>query len=317
VTVLDYGVVDAKYSAALSSLIFASNQPTNALHIYNTTTTADQAVALPVAPVAVAVDASGLHAAVAYDAHVSWIDLASATITATCALSSDAFDIALSKEGVAYVMPRTDQWVSIHVLDASCTEQLAGGEVYAGSRLALHPSEMALFDADQGLSPSSVNRCDLESSPFDCEDALGGADWGTYEYCGELWMSADGERIYTGCGVTLRVPGDPGTELCSYGGTLDGVSSIQYLSEAPEAARVVLIPGNGYEYDPNDPSTQSDTVVRVHETDYLGFVSQFELPAFPLMGTSTASSSRPPQWTRFSPSFRPTRRAERSTTSRS
>ncbi len=288
VTVLDYQVVDAKFSEALSSLVLASSSPSNALHLYDTTTKADRAIPLAAAPAAVAVDASGLHAAVAFDGNVSWVDLASGTVTATCPVSSDAYDIALTKAGVAYVMPRTDQWVSLHAVDSTCTETLEGSTVRAASRLALHPSETALFDADQGLSPSSINRCDLEQSPVECQDALDGEDWGTYAFCGALWISADGERIYSGCGVTLRVPGDPNSDACTYGGTLAGVSDIQYLSEAPSAKRVVLIPGNPYDFDPSGMSQDNDTVVRVHETDYLGFVAQYELPLFPLAGTTAA-----------------------------
>jgi hypothetical protein len=285
--VLTYEVIDAKFSVALSSLVLVSSAPSNALHIYAPSTGSDRAVALPAAPAAVTIDASGLHAAVAYDGNVSWVDLASGAVTATCPISSDAYDIALTAEGTACVMPRTDQWVSLHAIDSTCTETVEEYGVWAGSHIALHPSEKALFTADQGLSPSSINRCDLTVSPVGCVEALGGTDWGTYAFCGSLWISADGQRIYSGCGVTLRVPGDPTTDLCSYGGTLAGVSLIQHLSEAPQAKRVVLIPGNGYSYDPTNAPATNDTVVRVQETDYLGFVSQYELPRFPLAGTSS------------------------------
>jgi chitinase len=288
ITVLDYQVIDAKFSQALSSLVIASSSPSNTLHIYDTSKMADRAVPLPAAPTAVAVDATGLHAAVAFDGNVSWVDLTAGMVTTTCPISSDSFDIVLTKTGTAYVMPLTDQWVSLHVIDSTCNETLEGGAIVrAASHLALHPSETALFDADQGLSPSSINRCDLEESPVECDDALDEEDWGTYPFCGALWISADGARIYSACGVTLRVPGDPNSATCTYGGTLDGVDSIQYLSEAPDAKRVVLVPGNPYSFDPTT-TPDDDTVVRVHETDYLGFVAQYELPPFPLTGTNTA-----------------------------
>jgi hypothetical protein len=287
---LAYRVVDAKFSATLSSIVMVSDTPTNALHVYDTATGSDRAVALPVPPVAVAVDASGLVAAVAYDAHVSRVDLKAASVTTTCSVSSDAFDVALSSKGIAYVMPRTDQWVALHSIDlSSCTESATNNwALYAGQHLALHPSEKALFAADNGLSPSRINRCDLTVSPITCADAEGSADWGTYDYCGDLWISTDGQRIYSACGVTLKVPGNVTVDSCSYGGTLSGVDSIQHLSEAPQAQRVALIPGTGYYYDPTGPPQLSDTVVRVHETQYLGFVAQYDIPLFPLAGSNKA-----------------------------
>ena len=106
--------------------------------------------------------------------------------------------------------------------------------------------------------------------------------WGT-------WISADGARIYTACGVTLKVPGNVNVDPCSYGGTLSDVHWVQHLSEAPQVQRVVLIPGNGY-YNPTGVAANQDTVLRVHETQYLGFVSQYELPPFPLAGTATATA---------------------------
>jgi hypothetical protein len=291
-SVLSYRVVDAKFSVALSSIVIASDTPSNTLHIYDTQAQADRAVALPLAPVAVALDSTGLTAAVAHDAQVSWVDLKAGALTATCSVSSNAYDVALSSTGTVYVMPRTDQWITLHAVDrSSCSEAASGASLlYAGSHIAMHPSEKALFAADQGLSPSRIDRCDLTVSPIACSDSEGTADWGTYEYCGNLWLSADGQRIYSACGVTLRVPGNVTTDYASYGGTLAGVTRVQHLSEAPQAERVVLIPGvdpysNPY---PQAADANADSVVRVHETQYLGFVAQYELPRFPLAGSATA-----------------------------
>jgi hypothetical protein len=289
VNVLSYRVVDAKQSVPLHSLVMVSDTPSNSLHIYDVSTASDRSVALPAPPVAVAVDRSGLMAAVAYDAHVSWVDLTAGALKTTCAVSSDAYDVALSQAGVAYVMPRTDQWIALHAVTLStCVEAASGGQLYAAEHLAMHPGEQALFAADQGLSPSRINRCDLSSSPIACSDAEGSADWGTRNYCGNLWISSDGRRIYSACGATLLVPGNVTQDVCTYGGSLSGVSVIQHLSEAPLAQRVALIPAVTAYTPSGDPDANADTVVRVHETAFLGVVAQYELPLFPLAGSATA-----------------------------
>jgi hypothetical protein len=291
VSVLAYEVVDAEFSVALSSVVIVSDSPSNALHIIDVKTGVDRVVALPTVPVAVTVSGSGLEAAVAYDAHVSWIDLTAGTLGKTCDVSSDAFDVALSATGTAYVMPRTDQWIALHEIDPTgCVETETGGILRAASHIALHPSGKALFAADQGLSPSRVDRCDLAPAPGNCNDSEGQADWGTYSYCGNLWISADGIRIYTACGVTLKVPGSVTGNPCSYGGTMTGVTSIQHLSEAPQAQRVVMIPGISFECQFGGPGCDptADTVVRVHETSFLGLEGEYPLPGFPLPGSSMA-----------------------------
>ena len=64
-------------------ILSISDTPANTLHIFNEVTQQDRSIPLPAPPIAVAVDPSGLNAAVAYDAHVSWIDLQAATIRAS------------------------------------------------------------------------------------------------------------------------------------------------------------------------------------------------------------------------------------------
>lgn len=275
-----YDVVDAKLSLALSSLVIVSDSPVNAMHLYDFATGADSSIALPTTPVAVAVDATGLLAAVAYDAHVSWVDLQARSIKATCDVSSDATDVALTKTGIAYVAPETDQWVSLHAIDlTTCTETTAS-QLYAGARLALHPSEQALF-ATQDSDPSSILRCDLAVSPVDCEDAEDDQNWGTYDYGNSVWTSADGTRLYTGGPATLLVPADAGAGECTYGGSLTGVTGVQSLSEASQVGRVALVPSaSDSEFNPTEGN--ADTVVRVHETQYLGLVGQYELPTVPI-----------------------------------
>lgn len=289
---LPHRVVDAEWSGALSSIVMVTDTPSDTLYLYDVNAQSERSVALPSTPVSVGVDASGLFAAVAYDANVSWIDLKAGTITKTCALSSNAADVVLTTAGIAYVLPQTDQWVAIHVLDlTTCTETLSGSyQIYAGGNLALHPSGKALFDADVGLDPSRITRCDLTQSPIACADSEGQADWGTYGFCGNLWVSADGQRIYGACGATLRVPADPNASLCTYGGALEGVTLIQHLSEAPTAQQLALIPGSVTPVYPGEPgaSTTADTVVSIFETNFLKSITQYALPEFPVSGGASA-----------------------------
>lgn len=170
---LDYDVVDAKFSAALSSVVIVSDTPSNTLHIYDVGTAVDRAVPLPAVPVAVAIDVTGTMAAVAYDAHVSWVDLQAGVVKTTCDDTAYAYDVALSSTGIAYVVPALDEADSLHAVTfSSCSESVPSTWLFSGSHVALHPSEKALFAANFDTA-TSVTRCDLTSSPIACGDAEG------------------------------------------------------------------------------------------------------------------------------------------------
>ena len=277
-TALAYDVVDAKMSAPLSSLVLVSDQPANALHLYNVSTGADEVIALLAAPKAVALDLSGLHAAVAYDAHVSLIDLQARAVTTTCDTTCDASDVALATTGIAYITPAAGQMVPLHAVDlGACTETISAPELWGGGHLSLHPSETVVY-ASLFADPPSIDRCDLTVSPPDCQDAMSAADWDMYGFANAVWSSADGTRVYTGGPATLLVPPDPATGVCKYGGSLEGVTESITLSEAPSAGRVALILASSQLQIPGYTITPADTIVRVYETQYLSLVAQYAIP---------------------------------------
>jgi hypothetical protein len=278
---LTYNVVDAKLSTALSSLIILSDLPFNAVHLYDFATGADVSMPLPIAPKAIAVDATGTLAAVAYDAHVSWIDLRAQLIRTTCEVSSDASDVALTTAGIAYVAPADETLqVTLHVIDlTTCAETLAAIDLPGDTQIALPPSEKALFAAGTEETPDP-RVCPLTTSVIGvigCVEV--GGDYWAYGY--SVGVSADGTRLYTGGQATLLVPADPLTGTYEDAGLFPGVTTFQSFSEASQAGLVALLPSpQGSEFDP--PQANADTVVRVHRTQDLSFVAQYELPTIPI-----------------------------------
>jgi hypothetical protein len=280
VSVLSYDIIDAEESKSLDSIVMISDTPANALHIFAEATGSDRTVALNAAPVAVAVDPSGTHAAVAFDGHVSHVDLVTGTVITTCMLSSNAADLTLTDSGIAYVVPLTDQWVPLHVLDlVTCDETPNDTRIWAGSRIMAHPSGAAVF-VSQWEVPDNIQRCDITGSEPVCADSQDFYDHGTYEVGHQAWTSVDGERIYSAGGTTLRVPSPVNGAPCTYGGMIAGVSTIQHMSEAVTAQQLAIIPA-----DPGD-----DSVIRIHATPYLELVQQLSLPSFPLTGGATTGA---------------------------
>jgi chitinase len=198
---LNHRVVDAEFSRPLNRLVTASAMPKNQLHIYNPWTKEDVAVDLTLAPSCVSVSPDGKFAAVGHDAYVSHVRLTAPasslkTIPVDCVVS----DIVLAGNGYAYAFPAADPWVYIRCINLSTAAVTlnTGGYVRERTQANLHPGGKAIYGADNGGSPSDIEKYDIESgmasllydSPYH----------GDFDLCGDLWISQDGSSIFTKCG---------------------------------------------------------------------------------------------------------------------
>ena len=282
--ILSYRVLDAEYSTALDAIVMISDSPDRALHVYYPATGIDTRVALPLSAVAVSVAPDGTKAAVAHDAHLSYVDLTAGTLIKTCEVSSDAIDVVLAGNGWAYVFPATDQWCAIHGIRLSdCSESdTSDWAIYAGTVAKLHPSGTKMYGATRGLSPDNLERYDTSSGApvYGYESPY----WGDYSICGDLWMSADGLRIFTACGHAFR-SSDTKSQDMTYNGSLEGVSSIRHLYHASVIGKVLSIASPSQYIYP--PTTETDTTVQVHDYQFLTLDRRLPLPVFPGASPST------------------------------
>jgi hypothetical protein len=148
--------------------------------------------------------------------------------------------------------------------------------VYAGTRAKLHPGGTTVYGADNGLSPSDIEKYDISGgtavylydSPYH----------GDYSMCGDLWMSDDGLRIFTRCGNVFRSSPNrysSGTtpEDMTYNGSLSDLSSIMHLSHSSAAGKVAVIPEYAVQL-------AADTELQVYSYAYLVFENSITLPHF-------------------------------------
>jgi chitinase len=59
--------------------------------------------------------------------------------------------------------------------------------------------------------------------------------------CGNLWMSEDGQRIFTACGNVFRASSDRKTDM-TYNGSLSRLPYIQHVVHSAAAGRILAIP---------------------------------------------------------------------------
>jgi hypothetical protein len=273
---LAHRVLDAEFSKALDALVMVDEAP-NALYRYDVASGTERSVALPLTPSSVSVAPSGLFAAVGHDGHVSYVDLEAMTVTKVLPISIDVLDVVLAGNGYAYGFPRRDQWAEIHCLQIETGGETtsAGWSIYAGTVARLHPGGTAMYGADNGLSPSDIEKYDISGgtarylydSPYH----------GDYAMCGDLWFSEDGARIFTACGNVFRATSTQATDM-TYNGALQGMTAVQHLSHsraAGEVAAVGWVPwygGTGHE----------DEVIRLFDDAFL--TARPNVPVTPVIG---------------------------------
>jgi hypothetical protein len=271
---LAHRVLDAEYSKALDRLVMVSTNP-DALYIYNPATKTELSVTLPTAPTSVSVGPDGKFAAVGHNAYISYVDLTTPKLLKTAAVTTDVLDVVLAGNGYAYAFPRTDQWEEIHCLNLSTDKETlsSGWSIYAGTKARLHPGGTAIYGANNGLSPSDIEKYGITNGT--AQRLYDSPYHGDHAMCGDLWFSEDGARIFTRCGNTFRASSVQSEDMI-YAGKLPDVSLIRHLTHSAAANRVALVPDSSY-YN-GDPSVT--TRVQLYTPDFLNFDRSVSLPAF-------------------------------------
>jgi len=283
---LAHRVLDAEYSKALDAIVMVDEAP-NALYLHDPVAGTERSVALSLVPTSVSVGPDGLFAAVGHNAYVSYVDLTTMEVLKVLPVAADAFDVVLAGNGFVYVFPRIDQWVAIHCLELSTgAETTSGGySIRAGTAAKLHPGGAAIYGADNGLSPSDIERYGITggTAVFQYDSPY----HGDYPMCGNLWISEDGARIFTACGYVFRATGTQSTDM-TYNGALQGTTAVRQLSHSGAAGEVAVVPrvsgwgGTGHE----------DEAIQLFEDAFLTQQQVVEVTPFLVAGASHAGHGR-------------------------
>ncbi len=271
--ILEFQVVDAEYSRQMDKIIMISSEPIQ-LHIFDPLSGDNSSVNLPLIPTCVSVSPDGLFAAVGHDGWVSYINLNTVTLEKTIAVSTDVLDIVLAGNGYIYAFPARDQWERIRCVNiATEIETLhTGRSIRAGTLAKLHPDGIAIYGADNGLSPSDIEKYDITSGT--AEYLYDSPYHGDYAMCGDLWISEDGLRIFTRCGNVFRASNTQALDM-TYNGSLSELNLITHLSHSISASKVVVIPEGNFIGQPPD-----DTVLQLYDYTHLVHENSIALPRF-------------------------------------
>lgn len=266
--VLPFQVKDAEFSPLLNEIIAISGSA-NALYSLNPVDYTQRALPLPRVPRCVSVSLDGSQAAVGYEGLVSLVDLENMSIIANKAVTTDALDIVLAPNGFAYVFPVRDQWENIHCLNLSTgAEYLGSGSIYAGTVARLHPSGNYLYAADNGLSPSDIEKHDLRGGN---SDLLYDSPYhGDYAFNGDLWFTQGGDRLFARSGNVFHCTTTESTDL-TYAGKLIGATSLQYVADSASLAMTFVLTRSG---------SVGMPMVRAYDNQNLNFLGTLPLDPF-------------------------------------
>jgi chitinase len=271
---LGFTIKDAEYSKQLDRIVAVGNEP-SALYIYDPWTGDAASVALPLAATSVGVGPDGTFAAIGHDGWVSYVDLVARELVVTHPVTADVLDVVLADNGFIYAFPAQDQWEQIYSVEIATGTQTEsqGWSIYAGTVAKLHPSGDFMYGADNGLSPSDIEKYDIQGgtanylydSPYH----------GDYGMCGDLWMAEDGKRIFTRCGNVFFASTDKAKDMTYNGSFPDDIAYIEHLSHSTAAGKVALIPGEWWF--PQETEVD-DTAVHVFNYDFLTTAGVIPLP---------------------------------------
>jgi chitinase len=267
--------------------------------VYNAATGLEHELALTRAPTRVSISPDGTRAAVGHDALVSYVDLTTVGTVGAAAptllnVPAVVGDLVLDGRGHVFVFPANGNW-DMHSIDiATNTQTTRYGPLYAGTRAALHPSGSKIYTANNGLSPDDIQNLDISSgqavlvrdSPYH----------GDYEMCGNLWISDDGQRIYTACGRTFSTATVASQDMLYSGAMLLSTANYGYriasLSEWAAGHEIALVENDRYACDLVPSTGPCWSHLNFYNSDTLNLVSRYSLAPINVSGTHYGQRGR-------------------------
>lgn len=280
VSALGYDVIDAAYSRAIDQIVLVTATD---VHLVDPTTLDDVSITLPTTAESVAVSPDGTHAAVGHNGFISYIDLNAKSVASTWSVSAPIGDVALSNTYV-YGFPSSDQWVSLYAVEASTGAVTTSGNIYAGMQAAVSPDGTSLYEVDTELSPSSLYSLSLANpaQPMQSSTYFGDEE----SPCGELWVSKDGSRLYTGCGYVFNSDG------LTYLGEMTEANEVVASEDDWSADGTIAVLGGTVTSSQFGTPTRGAAQLQIYEPEYLTLKTTVSFPSISTPNGASASDGR-------------------------
>ena len=275
---LDFAITDQVADPVRDKAYF-SDKAAQRLYVVNLTSgLTERYFKLPFMPdqMAITPDGSKLYLALLAHAHsgtrweedqfgyVAEFDLEQQAHTNTLAVSIDPYDLVATDDGLLAVSSGSGQWTEIHLYDTNTGSKLGSSGIRHRSRLALHPSQNAVFSADTDISPSDIDKFSISSSGI---ESLGDSPYhGGHRMGGNVWATPDAQHVLTRGGDVFLA--SDMTYVLSMTGAGAGVKQVAFDTTAG-SLYAIGTDGVLYEYDYLTSFTQLNAYSSYTDAEYL------------------------------------------------
>ncbi len=129
------------------------------------------------------------------EGYIAVFDLEQQARVRTLPVNTDPYDLVVTSGGKLIVASGSGQWTDIVAYDTETGSELGRSGTYQGSRLSLHPDENWVFAANNGLSPSDIEKYDIGDTGI---TSLGDSPYhGDHRMYGNVWATPDGTHLIT------------------------------------------------------------------------------------------------------------------------
>ncbi|MBL8214364.1 MAG: BACON domain-containing protein, partial [Bryobacterales bacterium] len=273
-TRLPYRPIAAQW--ALNRIVMVSTGP-NQLHLFDPATHTTESIALNAAPVSLSISPNGLFAAVGHAGSASYVNLTTRLVTRTYTYPTSPFppaEVILGADTL-YVLPKAGSAYPYAIRLDTGSDTTPG--YYTASGASLHPNGSAIFAMSESERPGNVLRLATEppgilQPPQTVTPAAG-------DFCGQVWYSPNGARLYSRCGSTATFPPAP-QEPLSFAGRFSP-TPVQAFAESL-TQRIAFVPAT---------ADSANQILLLNSTNYAE-IGRLALPTFTTGGRTFQGQGR-------------------------
>ena len=266
-------IIDAEFDRNNEVIVAISDTPYR-IRKFAPVNEVEDSLQLTLRPTCISVGVDGNFAVVGHDGYFSYVNLTTMQVVETYPVTTEAFDIILAPNNWVYVMPAEDQWERIRCFNLSSESETiqTGDYIRERTKMKLHPLGNYIYGADNGLSPSDIEKYDITNGT--AEYLYDSPYHGDYEFNGDIWISDDGQLLFVKSRNVFNSSTVRENDM-TYSGNLEGTGQVITLDHHSSIGKIYAIFSSGGYW-----SETPDSEVRIYGDDLLNFIEVKELPQF-------------------------------------
>jgi len=229
---IEGNVVDAKYVRSKDILMILTEEP-NRLYKYDTSSDTLTFINLDASPKRISVNSNGTSAGIIFERLFSHIDLEEMAVIFEYQFDNYIDYAVITSKDIAFISP----FKSIELPTKTLFQPSSA--LVANLNMVLHPSEKYIYGCQPENRPMYIQKIDIRNGL--AEYLYDSRDYGNYEYGYDLWISDDGNLLFSSSGIVFSLSENEATDI-KYIGILKD-ETIVSLDHSSKAKRIYTLTG--------------------------------------------------------------------------